>query len=87
MSRFVKLTYYCSGNDCSFSDIRNSKKPNVVINQEQIVSLGPEETWGFCEGNENYPYRQLTLANGDTYLLPIDTADFLERILFINKQS
>lgn len=86
MSRFVKLTYYCSG-DCCFSDIRDSKKPSVVINLERIDSLGPEETWGFCDGNENYPYRRLTLASGDIYLLPVETADFLERTLFIIKQS
>ena len=87
MSRFVKLTYYCSGNQCCFSDIRDSKQPSVVVNQEQIVSLGPEETWGHCEGFENYPFRRLSLTDGETYLLPIETAYFLERILFINKQS
>lgn len=88
MSRFIKISYYCHAKSgCCFDDIKKSRKPSVVLNIEHIVALGPMEYWGFCEGNEKYPFRRLSLDDGDLYFIPIDTADILEKSLFENQKE
>lgn len=81
MSMFVKIKVYCEGNECCFNDIRTSDKPNIIININAISSLGPETDWGFCDECNEYPFRILTMQNGDKYLCTVESGNELEKIL------
>ena len=81
MNNFIQVQIYCSGNSCCFDDIKRSNKPFITININEIVSLGQREDWGFCDEHWKYPYRILTMSNGDKYLLVVDSANELEEKL------
>lgn len=78
---FIKVQIYCERENCSFNDIRKSKKPEILINTEQITALGPTIDWGFCEGHEKYPFRVLNMKDGKSYLCVKESANELERAL------
>ena len=78
---FTKVQVYCKKKDCCFDDIKNSRKPYVLINTDQICSLGPKTDWGFCTGHSDYPFRVLDMKNGDTFLLVLESAKELEELL------
>ena len=78
---FIKVQVYHKGNKCCFEDILKSDKPWFVINTGQISSLGPKTDWGMCWGHERYPYRILTMCNGDIFLCVLESADKLEEKL------
>lgn len=81
MNNFLRVQIYCKANKCCFSDIKDSKKPYITININDISSLGPKEEWGFCEEYWNYPYRELKMSNGDSYLCVLESANELDKKL------
>lgn len=82
---FTKVQIYCVREKCCFADIRNSERPEILINTEQITSLEPTTDWGFCEGHEDYPYRVLNMKGGKSYLCVAESANELERALLKQK--
>ena len=78
---FIKVQIYGELNKCCFDDIRKSKKPEILINTEQITSLGPTVDWSYCEGHEEYPYRVLNMTDGKGYICVAESANELERAL------
>ena len=81
-AKFLKVQIYCEfTNGASFSDIRDSPKPEILINVDHIVSLGEKTDWGFCENHSKYPYRVLRMVDGKSYLCVLESANFLEACL------
>lgn len=78
---FTKVQIYCDKEKSCFNYIQNSTRPWILVNTDNIVSLGPATDWGFCEGHENYPYRILSLKDGSRYLCIKESADELEQTL------
>ena len=78
---FTKVQIYTNKKSPCFSDIRESRMPFVLINVDDVSSLGPRDTWGFCEGNSNYPYRVLVMKNGDKFICVLESANSLEKLL------
>ena len=87
MNNFCKLHIYCKANKCCFDDIKESKKPTIIININSIVSLEETTDWGFCDNYWKYKYRKLTMNNSDSYLVPADEGDKLEKILLENNKK
>ena len=81
ITMFVKIEIYCKGNKFCFDDIRTSAKPNIIINIDAISSLGSETDFGFCDEYWKYPYRVLTMQNGDMYICTLESGNELEKIL------
>lgn len=84
---FTKVQIYSDRVECCFDDIRKSKKPEILINTEQIISLDPTTDWGFCEGHEDYPFRVLNMTGGKSYLCVAESANELERTLLKQKDD
>ena len=84
MNKFVKVKIYCKCSGATFDEIKKSTKPEILINTDEIVSIGPKDDWGFFPGYLNYPFKKLTLHNNDSYYLPLKEADELEKQL-LNK--
>ena len=78
---FTKVQVFCKKNDCCFDKIKNSSKPYVLINTDQICSLGQKTDWGFCTEYRDYPFRVLDMKNGDTFLVVLESANELEKLL------
>lgn len=85
MNNFYKLCIYCNAGNCCFTDIKESKKPTILININSISSLEETTDWGFCDDYWKYKYRKLTMNNGDSYLVPVDDANELEKVILENK--
>lgn len=81
MGKFIEIQIYCSANKCCFEDIRKSKKPTIVINTDCVSSLSEKQDWGFCDRYWAYPYRKLTMNNGDSYLVPLEEGDKIKQTL------
>lgn len=81
---FIKIRIYCKKEHCCFDDIIHSKQPTIYVNKDHIVSLGEREDWGMCENHEDYPYRELSMSNGTTYLVVLQDANRLADILDID---
>ncbi len=81
MNNFTQVQIYCKYDGCCFADIKNSSKPFITININEISTLGYKEDWGFCDNYWEYPYRKLTMHNGDTYLCVLESADELDKKL------
>ena len=78
---FAKVQVYCKANNCCFDDIKNSRKPFIIINMDEISSIEPQVDWGFCEGHSKYPFRKLKMHNGDAFLCVLDSVNELEKKL------
>lgn len=78
---FTKIQVYCEGENCCFDRIKNSIKPNILINTDQISSIGPKTDWGFCQEHEKYPFRRLVMANGREFICVLESAEQLEMLL------
>lgn len=85
MNNFIKIQIYCKGNKCCFDDIQKSKKPFITININEISTLEEKTDWGFCDEYWKYPYRVLTMSNGDRYLCIVDSANELDKKLLENE--
>jgi len=84
---FTKVQIYSEKIECCFDDVRKSKKPEILINTEQIISLDQTTDWGFCEGHEKYPFRVLNMTGGKSYLCVAESANELERTLLKQKDD
>lgn len=84
MSNFIKIQIYKLSNPSEvvcFDDIKSSHKPYLTINVDNIVTITQAECWGFCVGNENYPYRKINMIDGTSIYCPEQSANNLENIL------
>ena len=85
-ARFLKVQIYCDfTTGADFSNIRDSSKPEILINVDHIVSLGEKTDWGFCDGHSKYPYRILRMVDGRSYLCVLESANFLEACLLFSQ--
>ena len=84
MGNFIKIQIYKLANNSDkvcFDDIKSSHKPYITINVDNIVLITQAECWGFCVGNENYPYRVIKMIDGTMIYCPEKSADNLENML------
>lgn len=84
MGNFFKIQIYKLVNPADkvcFDDIKYSYKPYVTINADNIVTITQTECWGFCVGNENYPFRILKMIDGTSIYCPEQSANNLENLL------
>ena len=84
---FKEIQIYCSGDEVCFDDIQKSERPTVVVNTEHIVSISEIRTWGFCTGNEDFPYRVIRMSTGERILCVPESANELVRLLEESREN
>ena len=87
MNNFYKLHIYGKVGKCCIIDFNKDKKPTIIININNILSLEETADWVPCNNYCEYKYRKLNMNNGDSYLVPVDEGDKLEKKLLENNKT